>query len=114
MKKTRKMISRVWKTVKREEMQILPGHLAFFMVMAVFAIFPLLGLISSSFISNELISSIEKTLPTAVYTILESLLDVESKGSIIMFVLFAVFFASDGCNAMILALVQVMLGCGCS
>ena len=103
MKKTRKMISRVWKIVKREEMQILPGHLAFFMVMAIFAIFPLLGLISSSFISNELVASIEKTLPTAVYTILESLLDVQSSGSIILFVFFAIFFASDGCNSMILA-----------
>lgn len=102
MKKARRMISRIFNILKREEMRILPGQLAFFMVLSLFAIFPLFGLISSSFINNELISSIENTLPTAVYTILEALLDVESSGSIIIFIIVALYFASDGCRAMII------------
>ena len=102
MKKARSMLNRIWKLIKREEMRILPGQLAFFMVLSIFAIFPLLGLISSSFISNELISSIEKTLPIGVYTILEALLSVESSGSIIIFGLFAIYLASNGCGSMII------------
>ena len=101
MKKVKRMLNRIFKIIKREEMRILPGQLAFFMVLAVFSIFPLLGLIGSAFISNELVESIETTLPTAVYTILESLLDVDSSGSIIVFVLFSLYWASDGCRSMI-------------
>ncbi len=102
MGKARKMLNRIWILIRREEMRILPGQLAFFMVLSIFAIFPLLGLISSSFISNELISSIETTLPTGVYTILEALLSVESSGSIILFGLFAIYLASNGCGSMII------------
>ena len=102
MKRARKMISRVFKVIKKEEMRILPGQLAFFMILAVFSIFPLLGLISSSFISTELVNSLEENLPVGVYTVLESLLDVGSTGSIIIFVTICIYFASDGCLAMII------------
>ncbi len=102
MKRARKMLNRVWLLIRREEMRILPGQLAFFMVLSIFAIFPLLGLISSSFISNELVSSIENTLPIGVYTVLEDLLSVESTGSIIIFGLFAIYLASNGCGSMII------------
>ena len=96
------MLGRVWMLIKREEMRILPGQLAFFMVLSIFAIFPLLGLISSSFISNELVTSIETTLPVGVYNVLEDLLAVESSGSIIVFGLFAIYLASNGCGSMII------------
>ena len=102
MEKARNMLGRVWKLIKREEMRILPGQLAFFMVLSIFAIFPLLGLISSSFISNELVTSIETTLPVGVYNVLEDLLAVESSGSIIVFGLFAIYLASNGCGSMII------------
>ena len=102
MEKARNMLGRIWKLIKREEMRILPGQLAFFMVLSIFAIFPLLGLISSSFISNELVTSIETTLPVGVYNVLEDLLAVESSGSIIVFGLFAIYLASNGCGSMII------------
>ena len=102
MKKAMSMLNRIWKLIKREEMRILPGQLAFFMVLSIFAIFPLIGPISSSFISNELVSSIETTLPIGVYNVLEDLLSVESSGSIIIFGLFAIYLASNGCGSMII------------
>lgn len=102
MKKARSMLNRIWNLIKREEMRILPGQLAFFMVLSIFAIFPLIGLLSSSFISNELINSIETTLPIGVYSILEDLLSVESSGSIIIFGVFAIYLASNGCGSMII------------
>lgn len=103
MKKAKKMIIRIWKIFKLEEMRILPGQLAFFMVLSVFALFPIFGLIRSSFISTELISSMDHSLPAAVSSILKALMEVESSGlSIIIFLIFSVYIASTGCEAIII------------
>ena len=103
MKKARKMLGRIWKIFKLEEMRILPGQLAFFMVLSVFALFPIFGLIGSSFISNELINSMEHSLPAAVSSILKALMEVESSGlSIVIFLMFSIYIASSGCEAIII------------
>ena len=103
MKKAKRMVKRIFKIIKLEEMSILPGQLAFFFVLSIFAMFPLIGLIGSSFITNGLISSIDDSLPTAVSTILKSLMDVDVSGAgVILFVIFSLYFASDGCYAMII------------
>ena len=103
MKKARKMLGRIWKIFKLEEMRILPGQLAFFMVLSVFALFPIFGLIGSNFISNELINSMDHSLPAAVSSILKSLMEVESSGlSIIIFLIFSIYIASSGCEAIII------------
>ena len=103
MKKARKMLGRIWKIFKLEEMRILPGQLAFFMVLSVFALFPIFGLIGSSFISNELINSMEHSLPAAVSSILKALMEVESSGlSIVIFLVFSIYIASTGCEAIII------------
>ena len=103
MKKARKVLNRIWNIFKLEEMRILPGQLAFFMVLSVFALFPIFGLLGSSFISNELINSMDHSLPAAVSSILKSLMEVESSGlSITLFLIFSIYIASNGCEAMII------------
>lgn len=103
MKKARKVLNRIWKIFKLEEMRILPGQLAFFMVLSVFAIFPIFGLSGSSFISNELINSMDHSLPAAVSSILKALMEVESSGlSIFIFLIFSIYIASTGCEAIII------------
>ena len=103
MKKAKRMFNRLFKIIKLEEMRILPGQLAFFFVLSIFAIFPLLGFISSSFITQGLINSIEENLPTAVSTILKSLMDTKSSGlNIIVFAVCSIYIASNGCGAMII------------
>ena len=102
MKKARKMLGRVWKIFKLEEMRILPGQLAFFMVLSLFSIFPIFGLISSSFVSTEFINSMH-SLPDAVASILKSLMEVEASGlSIVLFLIFSIYIGSNGCEAMII------------
>ncbi len=102
MKKARKILNRIWNIFKLEEMRILPGQLAFFMVLSVFAIFPIFGIIGSSFISKELINSMH-SLPAGVETILISLMEVQSSGlSITLFLVFSIYIASNGCEAMII------------
>lgn len=103
MKKARNVLVRIWKIFKLEEMRILPGQLAFFMVLSVFALFPIFGLLGSSFISNELINSMDHSLPAAVSSILKSLMEVESSGlSIFLFLTFSIYIASTGCEAIII------------
>ena len=103
MEKARRVLGRIWNIFKLEEMRILPGQLAFFMVLSVFALFPIFGLIGSSFISNELINSMDHSLPAAVSSILKSLMEVESSGlSIFIFLAFSIYIASTGCEAIII------------
>ena len=103
MKKARLMLNRIWKITKLEEMRILPGQLAFFMVLSVFALFPLFGLMGSSFISNGLIKSMEHSLPAAVSSILKSLMEVKTSGlSVFIFLIFSIYIASNGSAAMII------------
>ena len=102
MKKARKVLNRIWKIFKLEEMRILPGQLAFFMVLSVFSIFPIFGLISSSFVSTEFINSMH-SLPDAVASILKSLMEVEASGlSIVLFLIFSIYIGSNGCEALII------------
>lgn len=102
MKKARDVFSKVVKLISDDNMQILPGELAFFIILSFFSIIPLIGLITSSFISIDVIKDLENSLPAGVYQILVSLLDVKSSGSIIIFVIVALYFSSDGANALII------------
>ena len=102
MKKAKKMFNRLFKIMKLEEMQILPGHLAFFFVLSIFAIFPLIGYIGSTFITEGLIKSIENNVPGAVAAVLKSLMVTEKSGmNIIVFAACSIFFASNGCSLQI-------------
>ena len=103
MKRAKKFVNRILKIIQMEEMRILPGQLAFFMVLSIFAIFPIFGFISNSFISNELIETMEHALPAAVSSILKSLMETRSSSlSLIIFLISAIYIASNGCSAMII------------
>ena len=62
MKKIKKWLKKVYKILRLEEMQILPGQLAFFLVVSVFAMLPLIALIGSGFVTREFAESL-KDLP---------------------------------------------------
>jgi len=101
MKRLKKWLRKIYKILKLEEMQILPGQLAFFLVVSVFAMLPLIALISSGFITKEFANSL-KDLPIGVSSIFKSLLDTDSTGyNIFLFVAISLFFSSSGCNAII-------------
>ena len=73
------------------------------MVLSTFAIFPVFGLFGGSFINDELIESMEHTLPMAVSTILKTLMEAKtSEFSVLLFLLFSLYMASNGCSAMII------------
>ena len=103
MKRAKEFLEGIFKVIKREEMRILPGQLAFFIVFSLLTIFSLIGLIGSNFITKELIMGMEDTLPSAISTILKSILEKDvTDFNMIVFVLFSLYIASNGCGSMII------------
>ena len=92
MREAKKMFKRLFKIIKREEMQILPGQLAFFIVFSLIVIFTLIGLVCSNYITHELIVMIEDALPSAVSAIFKSAIETNNEEfNIIIFVICALF-----------------------
>lgn len=103
MKEAKRMIKRLFKIIRRDEMRILPGQLAFFIVFSLIVIFTLIGLICSSYITNELVMLVEDSLPSAVASIFKSAIETNNEEfNIIIFVICALYIASNGCSAMII------------
>lgn len=103
MKEAKKTLKRLYKIIRRDEMRILPGQLAFFIVFSLIVIFTFIGLICSTYVTNELVLMIEDSLPSAVASIFKSALETNNEEfNIIIFVVCALFIASNGCNAMII------------
>lgn len=103
MKRAKKTFKRLFKIISRDEMRILPGHLAFFIVFSLIDIFTLIGLICSNYITHELIVMFEDTLPSAVASILKSAVETNNEEfNIIIFAICALYIASNGCLSMII------------
>lgn len=102
MKKVRKFWSTAVKYINDDQMQILPGELAFFMILSFFSIIPLIGIITSSFVSIDSINRIQNDIPNAIYQILISLIDIKSSGNILIFIIVALYFSSDAASALII------------
>ena len=101
MKRLKKWFKNIYKILRLEEMQILPGQLAFFLVVSVFAMLPLIALIGSSFVTREFAQSL-KDLPVGVASVFKDLLDTDSSGyNIFLFMAISLFFSSSGCKSII-------------
>lgn len=104
-KKIRKFFRRAFKMIKKPEMQILPGQLAFFLVLSIIPLTALIGTIASNFsISIEsLISNINKSFPKEVADIIVQIIDGESMNfNIAVFYVSAFVLASNGPHSMII------------
>lgn len=91
----------ILKLLSKEEMLVLPGNLTYYLVLSMFAFFTLLGVIGSSFFTQELINSLESSLPSGVTSVLESLLN-RSTGTTAILIIMTIYLASGGPYAMII------------
>ena len=83
-------------------MSILPGHLAFNIVLMIVPIFSLIGVLSSSIGVNQLLTSLTNNIPNAVYEIIESALNIKNNNfNLILFTIFSFWIVSGGCRAII-------------
>lgn len=98
-------MNRVFATIKKPEMRILPGQLAFFLLLSLIPLFALIGVIASNFsLSIEtLISVIKDSLPSEISEFILTLIDGNSINiNIIIFFVSAFILASNGPHSMII------------
>lgn len=106
MERAERYVSKMIAMIKRPEMRILPGELAFFVVISLIPLAALLGAIASSLSID--VSSFEKlmqgTIPPAVATFLVEIMNNKSPDfNITMFFISAFVLASNGPHSMIVA-----------
>ena len=104
MEKAREIILKIFKILAKPEMRILPGHLAFFLVMTIIPLVALITTIAASLsISTETIrQAIITYAPAKVATVLNSVISGEGINfNIIVFFSSAFLLASNGTYSMI-------------
>ncbi len=106
MERARAFLKKVFHIIKRPEMRVLPGQLAFFFVLSLVPLIALVGTIAASF--NISVASLEKAIEFALPGSVSStvLAYVSGKGlnfNIIIFYISAFILASNGCHSMIIA-----------
>lgn len=72
MQRIKRIISEIFKVMERDEIQVLPGHLAFFLVLSIIPIIALIGVIASFFSVSldSIINTIRDVLPPEISDIL--------------------------------------------
>ncbi|MEG2322387.1 MAG: YihY/virulence factor BrkB family protein [Bacilli bacterium] len=106
MKKIKSFIKELWHVLRLPEMLILPGNLAFFIILSIIPIITLIGVIASflSLSTGSFIEFISGSLPKAVVDILVPFID----GSILnptsfIFIVVGFYAASNGADSLITA-----------
>ena len=103
--KIKKFIKKVYKTIRKPEMTILPGQIAFFFVLSLVPLVALIGSIVSHFsISIEtLMNLISNSLPSEVAAIINETIGGKSMNfNIAIFYISAFLLASNGPHSMII------------
>ncbi len=101
MKRFKTYIKRIFKLINLDEMHILPGHLAFNIVLMIVPIFSLIGVLSSNFDLTQILYSLDNLVPDAVFNIIKSALQIKSGSfNLALFIIFTLWITSGGCRAM--------------
>jgi len=104
MKKFKSYLKRIIKLINVREMTVLPGHLAFNIVLMIVPIFSIVGLIGSIFGTERMINTLQGNIPDAVLSIITSALNTSSSGyNVFLFIIFGLWLVSGGCRAIIRA-----------
>lgn len=103
---TKKYLKKLIRIIKKPELRILPGHLAFFLVLSIFPIITLCGFVASSFnISlQSVIDLMSEVLPTEVNNLLIPYITGSGMDFHIGFsILVGYFVASNGAHSIIVS-----------
>ena len=100
----KKFSQRLFDIFMKPEMMILPGQLAFFMILAVFPLLTLIGYIGSNItlFSSYFTSAMSNVVPEGVANVLLPFLTSSHiTGNIVFFVIIGFYLISNGTNAII-------------
>lgn len=106
MDKVKAYVKRIFKSINKPQMRILPGNVSFFFVLSIVPIITVIGVIASYFsISiDELVQFLEGALPKEVSEVLLPFIDGKGiDGNIIFYMLSGFLVASNGAHSLILA-----------
>lgn len=104
MKKFKNYVKRIIKLINVEEMRILPGHLAFYIVLMIVPIFSIIGALGSNFGVERIVNSLADNIPDAVLSIIDSALNASANGyNLFFFIIFSLWMVSGGCRAIIVS-----------
>ncbi len=101
-----KFVKKIYELIMKPEMKILPGQLAFFLVLAIFPLLTLVGYIGSniSLFSNAFTSLIDDAFPKAVADIiLPFVTNSKITGNVAFFMIIGFILVSNGTNSLIIA-----------
>ena len=104
-KKFKKVMDNFRAVLKRPEMGVLPGQMAFYFLMSLVPIVAMVAFIASKFaISLDLLSYIDGVLPATISSFIDSVLDSASSYNNLLLLLFLyVFLGSNGPKSVIVA-----------
>lgn len=104
-KKLKKVVNNFLKVLKRPEMSILPGHLAFYFLMSLVPIIALAALFASKLTINlDLLSFVNDVIPASFMGIINSLIEsATSYNNLLLLLFFYILLGSKGPAAIIAA-----------
>ena len=96
---------KLFRIMNKDEMKILPGHLAYFLVLSIIPTVTLIGVICSlvGVSTNDIISFLEEIVPNGVSKLIEPFIESSIKGSTIIYFIIGFLLVSNGAFAIILA-----------
>jgi len=106
MKRIKRIIKKLWKILRRPEMLILPGNLAFFLILSIIPIISLFGIIASLFsLSTDILVNLSYDFfPSNVVDILVPFIDGSNlSANSILFTILGFYIASNGPDSLIVA-----------
>lgn len=105
MKQIKSLVDNLYQVIMKPEMRVLPGNLAFFLVLSIIPIITLIGFIASYFsISiDSLVAFLANTLPSKVTDVLFPFIEGKGiDGNVVFYMITGFVVASNGAHSIIL------------
>ena len=98
----KKYLLNILKVVKLDEMEILPGHLAFYLIFIIIPVVTFIGILSSNLNINYNNYYINNNIPSAVLSLINEININVNNFNLIVFILISLYLASRGTRAIII------------
>lgn len=101
----KRLLIKLMKIISRQEMRILPGQIAFFLILSIFPIITILGMFMSLFMISfdAILEFASQILPMQVVNILEPYINGHITTNVVLTLMIGFFLASNGPHSIIVA-----------
>ena len=103
MEKLKKQITTILKLVRLDEVEILPAHLAFYLIMMIVPICSLIGLLGSTLNVNDIYETLNNSVPDAVLSLINGVTTNSNNYNLFIFIIFSLWLSSNGTKAIIIS-----------